>query len=257
MRSEPTQRPDALLLAPDGTGSPWRAPSGDDNHRTYALTVPADDEASAAARHSGPSNAGGSRRLTEGEMIELVARIRAGNSAEAAWDTLVRCLSPAVYRALGAFRLSHHDREEVFSATWTKLVRSIDRIEKPGSLVSWLMTTAGNEARQLLKSRSREVVVAEPSVARTDGPQLDEALLEDELRAAVWRAFQQLSPRCQSLLRLLTVVPRLSYDEIAEILGWPKGSIGPNRGRCVDTLRATPGVVRFLDQLASERKSDG
>jgi RNA polymerase sigma factor (sigma-70 family) len=195
--------------------------------------------------------------LTEDELNDLVARIRAGDAAAAAWETLVRCLSPAVYRGLGAFRLSHHDREEVFGATWAKLVKSIDRIEKPGSLVSWLMTTAGNEARQLLKSRSREVAVADPSDARADGPQLDEALLEDELRAAVFRAFQQLSPRCQALMRLLTVVPRLSYDEIAAILGWPKGSIGPNRGRCVESLRAMPEVARFLDQLDGGRDSDG
>jgi RNA polymerase sigma factor (sigma-70 family) len=224
-------------------------------HQTYALAVREGDDAPARRARASSTVA---RRLTPEELSELVTAVRAGaGGAAAAWETMVRCLSPAIYRALGAFRLSHHDREEVFNSTWTLLVRSIDRIEKPESLASWLMTTAGNEARQLLRSRSKEVATADPGEAGHEEHQLDEALLADERRAAVWRAFERLSPRCQALLRLLTVDPRLSYDEIAEILGWPRGSIGPNRGRCVESLRAMPDLVPFLDQLDGGRTSDG
>ena len=53
-------------------------------------------------------------------------------------------------------------------------------------------------------------------------------------------AFGRLSERCQRLLRVLVVEPEdgaPSYDMAANVLGMPKGSLGPTRGRCLDQLR--------------------
>ena len=224
---------------------------------TYAVSVSEEQDAQGAGRWRRDrvlvTRTG--RRLTGSELEDLVARIRAGESA--AWDTLVRCLSPAIYRGLGAFNLSPDAKDEVFSSTWVRLLENIHRIEKPASLASWLMTTAHNEALQLVKARSRQVPTADLTNEQEDQRGLDESLLDDELRVAIWRGFQRLSPRCQELLRLLTVDPPLTYVEIHEVLGWPVGSIGPNRGRCLDALRAMPEVAPFLDQLPGGRHVDG
>jgi DNA-directed RNA polymerase specialized sigma24 family protein len=47
-----------------------------------------------------------------------------------------------------------------------------------------------------------------------------------------------LGEDCQQLLRLLSVEPALSYEEISEIVGRPVGSLGPTRARCLDRLKA-------------------
>lgn len=185
------------------------------------------------------------RRLTGEEISDLVGRVRSGDGK--AWDTIVRCLSPAVYRGIGAFTLSPDARDEVFSATWLRLIERIDTIDKPESLVSWLMTTARNEARQFVRKRSRQVPMDDVGEYDVDHQELDESLLDSELRVALLRSFRRLPERCQSILRLVTVDPPLSYAEITKLVGIPHGSIGPNRLRCLDLLRSMPELAPFVD----------
>jgi len=64
------------------------------------------------------------------------------------------------------------------------------------------------------------------------------AFIAAEDHAAFVAALQLVSPGCQTLLRLLTADPPLSYDDISALLDMPKGSIGPTRMRCLDKLRA-------------------
>lgn len=58
-------------------------------------------------------------------------------------------------------------------------------------------------------------------------------------------AFATLPPAGQALLRLLTTVPPLSYEEIAALVGVPVGSIGPTRQRYLQRLRTA--LVPYLE----------
>jgi DNA-directed RNA polymerase specialized sigma24 family protein len=71
-----------------------------------------------------------------------------------------------------------------------------------------------------------------------ESPSLETLLVEDEESRTVVRAFQKLSEGCQQLLRLLTMEPALTYDEISEATGRPVGSLGPTRARCIDRLKS-------------------
>ena len=55
-------------------------------------------------------------------------------------------------------------------------------------------------------------------------------MIEDEESRHVAKAFKLLDEACQTLLRLMTIEPPLSYDEISELTGRPVGSLGPNEG---------------------------
>ena len=70
-----------------------------------------------------------------------------------------------------------------------------------------------------------------------DAAPLDAALLLEERDAALWRAFERISDRCQSLLRVLMASPPPSYLEVSAALDMPIGSIGPTRQRCLEHLR--------------------
>jgi DNA-directed RNA polymerase specialized sigma24 family protein len=61
-------------------------------------------------------------------------------------------------------------------------------------------------------------------------------VLESERNRALWKAFAQLSERCQRLLRVVVVVSP-PYEEAAAALEMPVGSIGPTRARCLARLR--------------------
>ena len=69
-------------------------------------------------------------------------------------------------------------------------------------------------------------------------------MIEDEETREVVQALRELGEECQQLLRLLTVEPALSYEEIAEATGRPVGSLGPTRGRCVERLKAAISRIR-------------
>jgi DNA-directed RNA polymerase specialized sigma24 family protein len=64
-------------------------------------------------------------------------------------------------------------------------------------------------------------------------------LVEDEEAREVLVAFEALSEVCRQLLGLLCADPPLSYEEIAEIVGRPIGSLGPTRSRCLERLKTT------------------
>jgi DNA-directed RNA polymerase specialized sigma24 family protein len=66
---------------------------------------------------------------------------------------------------------------------------------------------------------------------------LVERLTDADAQAAFRRALELLPEQCRVLLRLLLADPPLSYDEISDTLGIPRGSIGPTRQRCLDRVR--------------------
>jgi RNA polymerase sigma factor (sigma-70 family) len=172
-----------------------------------------------------------------GELVALFARIRAGD--EEAWNSLTDRYNGLLWSVARSFQLSAADAADVVQATWLRLVEALDSVRQPERIGSWLATTARREALAVLRRGTRERPSAigdvADSVDSTD--EVDEALLRRERNAWLWRAFEQLKPACQVLLRLLISEPRPSYAEAAAVLGLPVGSIGPTRQRCIALLR--------------------
>jgi RNA polymerase sigma factor (sigma-70 family) len=178
------------------------------------------------------------------DFTDLVERARGGDAA--AWDAIVAGLQGVVWSTLSGFRLSAEDRNDVFSAVFFRLYERIDTIREPHKLPGWMATTTRHEALGIARSRQRTEPRHDLGDREAVSPALDEPLLDAELHGAVRAAFSRLSPSQQELLRLLTTEPPTSYDEIAELLDIPRGSIGPTRQRCLERLRATPELQPFL-----------
>ena len=65
-------------------------------------------------------------------------------------------------------------------------------------------------------------------------------------------AMAELPPRCRQLLSMLISDPPPSYAEISVILGIRIGSIGPERGRCLERLRRSG----FFAELSDDEIAD-
>jgi DNA-directed RNA polymerase specialized sigma24 family protein len=76
---------------------------------------------------------------------------------------------------------------------------------------------------------------------------IEEEILAAELNAALRAAFADLPARCRQLLSMLLSDPPLAYTEISATLSVPIGSIGPQRGRCLERLRRSPQLAAFGD----------
>jgi RNA polymerase sigma factor (sigma-70 family) len=192
----------------------------------------------AAADHPGG-------RSARPDFTELVKLARDGDLA--AKEALVEGLQRLVWHTIGEFGLSTDDRQDVFAGTFCRLFERLGTIREPERLAGWIATTARNEAHTLLRARGRVVVSDELLETEDTEPPTDERLLDREVRTALHAAFRSLPRNCRELLRLVTAVPRLSYDEISELLAIPHGSIGPTRQRCLERLRSAPEFRPFIE----------
>lgn len=174
--------------------------------------------------------------MPETSVAELLAAAEGGS--QAAWDALVDRYGRLVWSVVRGFRFDAATAADVSQTVWLRLVEHCGRIRDPERLPSWLATTARNESirasRRLAKAVPTEFSV---EVADAAAPSVDERLLDDEQLREVLGAFDDMSPKCQELLRTLCIDPPLDYEAVSELLGMPVGSIGPTRSRCLDRLR--------------------
>jgi RNA polymerase sigma factor (sigma-70 family) len=171
--------------------------------------------------------------------VALLVRL-AAEGDQRAWERLVELYGRLVWAMTREFRLEESDAADVVQTTWMRLLEHIDRLDHPERVGSWLAATSRNECLRGLAGRKRVILVQDDVTLMTDvpgGPDVDERLLADERAQAVRTALSHLPGRWQRLLQLLMSDPPTSYAEISDQLGIPIGSIGPTRGRCLDTLR--------------------
>ena len=201
---------------------------------------------------SGPSAPTATIAPVRGAPVTDLVR-RASTGDQAAWDALVDRFSGLVWSVTRAFRLSAADASDVSQITWLRLVEHLATLREPEAVAGWLVTTARRECLGLLRRSGRQAPAEDDQLERAMGSpganpvDVDERLLHDELAAAVWQAFADLSGPCQLLLRLLTEDPPLSYEAISAAIDRPIGSIGPTRARCLDRLRGHPAVARISE----------
>ena len=181
-------------------------------------------------------------------LTELVTAANAGD--QNAWNRLVERYVPLVMSVARRYRLCSEDAADVNQTVWLRLVEHLDQIRGPRARL------AGSSRPR----RTRRCGCSRPATAPcpvdpqtgfafdTDagGKELDEDLLRDERRQALREALGEIRPHHRELLLLLMAEPPLSYDDISQRLGMPKGSIGPTRARCLAELRHTSALRSFL-----------
>jgi RNA polymerase sigma factor (sigma-70 family) len=172
-------------------------------------------------------------RATHGELLA-----RAAEGDQEAWDALVDRFSQMVWSIARGFRLDDATAKDVTQTVWLRLVENLDRITDPERLPGWLATTCRREALRVKGVRERMIPTEFEYDIADEKPSLEAMLVEDEQAREVLVAFKGLSEDCRQLLSLLCTDPPLSYEEIAEIVGRPIGSLGPTRSRCLERLKA-------------------
>jgi RNA polymerase sigma factor (sigma-70 family) len=155
-------------------------------------------------------------------------------------DEMVRALTPVLWHVVRAHGLDSERAQDVVQTTWLTFVRRQSSISEPQAVAAWLTTTARREAWRVARSTTRVTSVEDDvleSELPTEASAESDALQEDQSRR-LWACVQQLSERCQRLLRIVAFDDRPDYRGIAEEMQMPVGSIGPTRGRCLAKLKA-------------------
>ena len=195
--------------------------------------------------------------LVHGPSQDLTSLVgAAGRGDDAAWEALVERFSGLIWAVARGHGLSATDAADVSQTCWLRLAEHLGCIRDPQRIGAWLATTARNESVNLLRHARRWAALSDERDAALPVEPADVAarLLEGERDVALWRAFNSLPPRCKTLLRVLTTDPAPSYVEVSAVLGMPVGSIGPTRGRCLQSLRERAHVRDEEEQEARARR---
>lgn len=177
--------------------------------------------------------------LSHGALLDLAA-----NGERAAWDALVDRFGQMVWSVARGFRLDEATAKDVSQTVWLRLIENIDRIKDPERLPGWLATTCRRESMRVVARGRRDLPTEFEFDVEDEGPSLDEMLIDDEESRIIRNAFETLDETCRELLRLMTIEPALSYEEMSELTGRPIGSLGPTRARCLDKLRSAISRIR-------------
>lgn len=168
----------------------------------------------------------------------LLSLCREGDAR--AWEELIRRYRRLIYSIPFACGLGADAADDVFQRVALLLVENIANLRDPKALPAWLITTGRREcwATKRKSSRSRAFEEGEVEAIPEDPPDVIEALHRIGQEHAVQVAFSRLAGPCRDLLHALYVEdPTPAYDELAERLGRPIGSLGPTRARCLEKLR--------------------
>jgi RNA polymerase sigma factor (sigma-70 family) len=165
---------------------------------------------------------------------QLVQACREGS--EAAWAALVERFSRYVYAiAIQAYRLTEHDAEDVFQEVFTRTYEHLDRLRADDAIRPWIGQLTRRLSIDRLRAQRREQLGDEAlevidARASAEVERLEEAL-------SVHAGLSTLPEHCQDILDRFFAREQ-SYNEIAEALEIPTGTIASRISRCLAKLRA-------------------
>ena len=169
---------------------------------------------------------------------ELVARIAGGD--EQAFLTLYDRHAPRVHaltlRILGDPMLAEEATQDTFLKVWS---RARLFLNERGSLLIWLLTIARRTALDRLRLEARRPMLSDsndPDDLWQILPDVD-SLTEETRWRSLYFAVQSLSPEHRQVIEL-AYYQGLSQSEIAEVLGWPLGTVKTRVRSAMELLRA-------------------
>jgi RNA polymerase sigma factor (sigma-70 family) len=199
----------------------------------------------------------GDAKATHDDLTALVTRARNGDKQ--AWDELVERYAPLIWSICRRYRLRRADADDVGQNVWLQLAGQLAFLRDPAALPGWLATTTQRECGRVLRAARIQAPghwLDAADIPDTAMGVVESELLRAERHAALREAFTHLPPSSQQLIALLIQDPPVPYAEISAKLGIPIGSIGPNRGRCLQQLRRHPAIAALINADARSTGGD-
>ena len=166
----------------------------------------------------------------------LIEECLSGN--QAAWETIVRQHWRKVFNLAYKFVGKHDEAEDLAQDIFLKLFKALATFDRRANFQTWLISISRNLCIDHYRSvrKERETIAREVD-ASTLSPTSHEigplvALERRDLRELLRQALDHLPPTLRTAV-VLRDLQELSYQEIADQLGLPEGTVKSriNRGR--------------------------
>ena len=163
---------------------------------------------------------------------QLVVRVQRGD--QAAFDLLVRKYQHKVAKLVARYVRDRTEAEDVTQEAFLKAYRAIGGFRGESAFYTWLYRIAVNTAKNYLDSQGRRPPTSDMEI---DGAELSDAgeslreqatpersMLTDEIAATVYRVIESLPADLKTAITLREI-EGLSYDEIAQVMDCPIGTV--------------------------------
>lgn len=180
--------------------------------------------------------------MSDSNESKLIAQVAQGD--ERAFLEIYDCYASRVHgltlHILGDPMLAEEATQDTFLKLWS---RSKQYLAERGPLLPWLLTIARRVALDRLRLEARRPVLSDsndPDDAWQTIPDL-ETMGEESRWRSMHFAVQALSPEHRQVIDL-AYYQGLSQSEIAEVLGWPIGTVKTRLRTAMEKLRQEWGA---------------
>lgn len=164
---------------------------------------------------------------------ELLQAARSGDAD--AFQALTARTAPVIFRRALAITANHHDAEDVVQETLLKGFTHISEFKGDSQLSTWLVRIGINEAIMMLRSRRRDVQLADDpslggigeeaaSIIKNGNYETDSRFARTELGYLLNKALRRLPARARQVLHL-RYLEGYSIEETASRLNLSHGSV--------------------------------
>jgi RNA polymerase sigma-70 factor, ECF subfamily len=175
---------------------------------------------------------------------EIVQRCLSGE--EEAFRILVQRYERPVYSLIHRMVASDDDARDLTQESFVKVFRSLEQFDPARNFSSWIFKIASNQTIDFLRKRRVQTISIHADPEKDDRPEmqlLDPGMtpsgdyVETRRRERLAELMQKLPPHYRVAIELRYVQER-SYDEIAETLDLPLGTVKARLHRAHHQLRS-------------------
>lgn len=156
-------------------------------------------------------------------------------------DRLVRDCGPRLLAYVRHLYRNRFDPEEIVAETFCRAAANIETLRRCDRHDLYLLTIARNICRDLLRRRGETALTEAVSERAADDASPALRVVEDETRRALLDAVDAL-PEAQREVVTLRLSTDLKFEEIAELLKVPLGTVLSRMHSAVQRLRTQLGV---------------
>jgi RNA polymerase sigma-70 factor (ECF subfamily) len=190
----------------------------------------------------------------------LIQRCLAGD--QRAWETVVRQHWRKVFNVAYKFVGKHDEAEDLTQDIFLKIFKSLDTFDRRANFQTWLVSVSRNLCIDHYRSVRKEREVIDRGIDASDlAPAASDpspvSALEQRDRVELLRRALSVLPKTLRTAVVMRDIQELSYQEIADRLRLPEGTVKSriNRGR--SELARQVMKLRDHDQTAADARARG
>lgn len=184
--------------------------------------------------------------------LELIKRAQQGDRR--AFDLLVKKYQNRIVQLINRYVKDPAEALDIAQETFLKAYRALPSFRGDSAFYTWLYRIAINTAKNHLSARARRPSESEVELSESEQFEMEtrlrdeetpeEILMSEEVAQAVKEAIEALPEELKTAI-ILRELEGLSYEEIAQVMGCPVGTV---RSRI---FRAREAIDRRLRELST------